>query len=119
MNRKLTCLSALLKREICDFASKIQYLKNKKYYLSQQLTQIKEHMMLIANIRKEQFLYRNNTEHQTSLLEHLQTLQASIYKHRQICCKHLQERQGQLLAIIHRRKIIEKIKNNKYSNTKR
>ena len=119
MNQKLISLSTLLKREIYNFTSKIQYLKNEKYYLSQQLTRIKEYRTLVANIRKEQFLYRNNVEHHTSLLEHLQTLQVSIYKHRQICCKHLQEHQDKLLAVIQRRKIIEKINNNKYSNTKR
>ncbi|BAE80876.1 conserved hypothetical protein [Chlamydia felis Fe/C-56] len=119
MNNKLAILSILSKVEIYHSLLKVRQFKSKKHYLSQELADIKERMMLISKIRKERFLYRNNIEHYNSLLEHLQTLQVSIYKQHSISCKRLQEHQHKLLELINRRKIIEKIKNNKYSNIKR
>ncbi len=119
MNKKLASLSSLLKIKIYNSLSKVQHFKNEKYYLSQQLVSTKERMTLLFNIRKERFLYRNNIEHYNALLEHLKTLQVSIYKQHNVCCKRLQEHQNKLLELINRRKIIEKIKTNKYSNTKR
>ncbi|WP_375793862.1 hypothetical protein O1W69_02065 [Chlamydia sp. 12-01] len=119
MNKKLTSLSTLSKIKIYHSLLKVRHFKSEKYYLSQELLSIKERMTVISKIRKERFLYRNNIEHYNSLLEHLQTLQVSIYKQHNISCKRLQEHQNKLLELINRRKIIEKIKNNKYSNIKR
>ncbi|ASD30981.1 hypothetical protein [Chlamydia abortus] len=115
MNKKLAALSSLSKIEIYHSLLKVRHFKSEKHYLSQELVNIKERMTLVSKVRKEQFLYRNNIEHYNSLLEHLQTLQVSIYKQHDISCNRLQEHQSKLLELINRRKIIEKIKNNKYS----
>ncbi|CAG9046101.1 hypothetical protein NVRI1_00445 [Chlamydia abortus] len=115
MNKKLAALSTLSKIEIYHSLLKVRHFKSEKHYLSQELVNIKERMTLVSKVRKERFLYRNNIEHYNSLLEHLQTLQVSIYKQHDISCNRLQEYQSKLLELINRRKIIEKIKNNKYS----
>lgn len=119
MNKKLASLSSLSKIKIYHSLLKVRHFKSEKYYLSQELVSIKERMTVVSKIRKERFLYRDNIEHYNLLLENLQTLQVSIYKQHNISCQRLQEHQNKLLELINRRKIIEKIKNNKYSNIKR
>lgn len=119
MTKKLIQLSTILKMKIHQRKARVHELTEKKYALSKQLLHTQERIELIFNTRKKNFLYRNNTEYYTSLLEHLQTLHASIYKQRNVCCTALQENRCALLRITNYRKIIEKIKSTKYSNTKR
>ncbi|WP_122974537.1 hypothetical protein [Chlamydia ibidis] len=119
MSRMLTNLITVLKTRIYHASSNFYLDKNKDQLLLDHLQHIQTRITYTSKLREEHFLYRNNIEHYDRLLEHLQTLQSSIYKQHNAYCRICKEHQSKLLALINRRKIIEKIRNNKYSNIKR
>ncbi|WP_407365637.1 hypothetical protein [Chlamydia pecorum] len=119
MNRRLESLSLILKVQIFRSLNNIHTYAQQVAYLAKQLEILEERVSLLGKLRQERFLSRENILNYDSLLEHLKTLQDSLYKRHSESMQFLLKNTIRLSNIINRRKIIEKIKNNRYSKTKR
>ncbi|SPN73969.1 hypothetical protein C10C_0827 [Chlamydia serpentis] len=115
MTRRLSSLSLILKIQIYRSLDNVRYHENCLLALSQTIQTTKKSILDIHHKRYQRFITRDNTEHYDIFLEYLKTLQRSLYKQQSESLQFLQIRRQELQGLINHRKIIEKIKNNKYS----
>ncbi|WP_236558920.1 hypothetical protein [Chlamydia sp. 17-3921] len=119
MTRKLENLSLIFKERIYRTLHRVHEQKKKVESLSQDLKITTERISLLAEKRQDFFFSRSSVVDYDYLLELLKTLQTSLYKQHSESLQFLLKDSAQLSDLINRRKIIEKIKNNKYSKIKR
>ncbi|WP_066482123.1 hypothetical protein [Candidatus Chlamydia sanziniae] len=119
MTGKLPVLSLILKTHIYKSLCSLRDCEYELTALSQKLKKTAANITEFTRKRNEYFISRNNVEHYDSLLEHLKRLQISLYNQQRKALQDLSIYHNQLQRLVNRRKIIEKIKYNKYSRIKR
>lgn len=119
MINKLSTLQCILYMRIqkarADFLKEEQLCR----VLSEQLSSLLVRKQELLKQRELYFLRRHNSEYLHVLLEHLQTLQQSLYKQNESSSRKRLVIQNTLLYLIARRKIVEKIKISRYFESKR
>ncbi|WP_100934270.1 hypothetical protein [Candidatus Chlamydia corallus] len=115
MTNRLYGLSLILKVKIHKSLGTLRNQESSVLAVSRKIQTTNRSIADLRLKRYEHFISRDNIEHYDILLEHLKTLQSSLYKQQGESLRFLQIRRQQLLGLVNHRKIIEKIKNNKYS----
>lgn len=119
MINKLSALQCILCMRIQKIRS--DFLKEEQLHktCSEQLRNLHVRKQALLKQREQNFLRRHDSEYLHVLLEHLQTLQLSLYRQHESSTRKRRVIQNTLLYLIARRKIIEKIKVSRYFKSKR
>ncbi|ACZ32743.1 conserved hypothetical protein [Chlamydia pneumoniae LPCoLN] len=115
MRDRLGSLSLILKVKIHKYLDTLHNQKRLALTVSRNIQATNKRIADLHLERYEHFISRDNIKHYDVLLEYLKTLQSSLYKQQSESLRFLEIHHQQLQELINRRKIIEKIKNNKYS----